>query len=70
MPKVPESEQEQQTYKYVLENGSITAAKVMELLGVKQRRARVVLSKMVKSDCLRKKGAARSITYVINMEGK
>ena len=67
---MPENEQEQQIYKYILENGSVTTAKVMELLGVKQRRARMILLNMVESDYLRKKGAARSTFYVINMEGK
>ena len=40
---LPDNEQEQQIYKYVLENGFITASKVAELLAVKQRRARAVL---------------------------
>lgn len=62
---MPENVQEKQIYKYVQENGSITTAEVMKLLGVKQRRARVVLSNMVKSGYLRKKGAARSTRYVI-----
>ena len=64
--KMPNNKQEQQIYKYVLENGSITTAKAMELLGVKQRRARIVLLNMVESDYLRKEGAARSTVYVIN----
>lgn len=66
--KMPENEQEKQIYKYVLENGSITTEKGMELLGVKQRRTRVVLSNMVKRGYLRKKGAARSTSYVIDVE--
>lgn len=67
---LPENEQEQQIYKYVLENGSITTAKAMKLLGVKQRRARIVLFNMVESAYLRKKGAARSTIYVKNIEGR
>lgn len=62
---MPENAQEKQIYKYVLENASVTTAEAMELLGVKQRRARVVLSNMVKSGYLRKKGAARSTIYII-----
>lgn len=58
--KMPDNEQEQQIYKYVLENGSITTAKVAELLGVKHRRARAVLMDMVEGTYLRKEGAARS----------
>ena len=67
--KLPISDQEQQIYKYVLNNGSITTAQAMELLGVKQRRAREILGKMIESDWLRKEGASRSTIYVINMEG-
>ena len=68
MERMPENEQEQQIYKYVLENSSITTAEAMALLGVKQRRARAVLLNMVESDYLRKEGAARSTIYVKNME--
>ena len=39
MKKMPDSEQEQQIYKYVLENGSITTAETVEILDVKHRRA-------------------------------
>lgn len=64
------SEQEQQIYKYVLENGSVTAAETAELLEVKPRRARAVLLNMVKNGYLRKEGAARSTIYVKNTEGR
>lgn len=64
------SEQEQQIYKYVLENGSITTAETVEILDVKHRRARAVLLNMVKDGYLRKEGAARSTIYVKNTEGK
>lgn len=70
MERLPENEQEQQVYKDVLETGSITTARTMELLGVKQRRARTVLSNMIESDYLRKEGAARSTIYVKNTEGR
>lgn len=68
--KMPDSEQEQRIYKYVLENGSITTNKVMELLNVKQRRARVILQSMIEKDWLRKVGAARSTIYLKNAEGR
>ena len=61
------SEQEQQIYQYVLENGSITTAQVMELLGVKQRRDRTILDKMLENAWPRKEGASRSTVYVISM---
>ena len=68
--KMPDREQEQQIYKYVLENGSITTAKTVEILDVKHRRARAVLLNMVKDGYLRKEGAARSTIYVKNTEGR
>ena len=67
---MPDSEQEQRIYKYVLENGSITTNKVMELLNVKQRRARVILQSMIEKDWLKKTGAARSTIYLKNTEGR
>lgn len=66
--KMPDNEQEQQIYKYVSENGSITAAETAELLEVKPRRARAVLLNMVKDNYLKKEGAARSTIYVKNTE--
>ena len=68
--KVPDNEQEQQIYKYVLENGSITTAETVEVLEVKPRRARAVLRNMVNDGYLRKEGAARSTIYVKNTERK
>ena len=62
--EVPDSEQEQQIYKYVLENSSITTAETVEILDVKHRRARAILLNMVKDGYLRKEGAARSTIYV------
>ena len=64
--KMPDNEQEQQIYKYVSENSSITAAETAELLEVKTRRARAVLLNMVKESYLKKEGAARSTIYVKN----
>lgn len=66
--KMPDNEQEQQIYKYVLENGFITTATVIDLLEVKQRRARAILLNMVESGWLKKEGAARSTIYVRNAE--
>ena len=64
------SEQEQQIYKYVLENGSITTAETVQILDVKHRRARAILLNMVKDGYLRKEGAARSTIYVKSTEGR
>ena len=66
--KMSDNVQEQQIYKYVLENGFITTAKAVEVLGVKHRRARAVLLNMVEGDWLKKEGAARSTIYVRNTE--
>ena len=68
--EMPDNGQEQQIYKYVSENGSITAAETAELLEVKPRRARAVLLNMVKDSYLKKEGAARSTIYVKNTEGR
>ena len=66
--KLPKNEQEQIIYKYVLENESITTAQAAELLGIKQRRARDILVKMIENNWLQKKGASRSTTYIVNSE--
>lgn len=67
---MPTNEQEQQIYKYVSENAGITTAQAMKLLGIKQRRTREILVKMVESGWLRKEGASRSTIYVKNTEGR
>ena len=64
--EMPDNEQEQQIYKYVSENGPITAAETAELLEVKPRRARAVLLNMVRECYLKKEGAARSTIYEKN----
>ena len=68
--KMPANEQEQQIYKYVSENVGITTAQAMKLLGIKQRRAREILVKMVENGWLKKEGASRSTIYVKNTEGR
>ena len=68
--RVPDNEQEQQIYEYITENGSITTSETMELLQVKQRRARTVLMHMLVKGYLKREGAARSTRYTKNTEGK
>ena len=63
---MPINEQEKRIYKFVIENSFITTAQAMGLLGIKQRRAREILAKMVEKKWLKKEGAYRSTTYVIN----
>ena len=66
--RVPDKEQEQRIYEYVLKYESITTAKAAEILGVKQRRARAVLMNLIDGAYLKKQGAARSTVYVKNTE--
>ena len=68
--KLPLNEQGQQIYKHASENvGSITA-QVMKLLGIKRRRTREILVKMVENGWLKKEGASRNTIYVkIRKEG-
>lgn len=65
---MPETEQEREICNYVAKYDSITTAQVMELLDVKQRRARVILKKMVEDYWLKKEGASRNTVYVMNTE--
>ena len=53
---------------YTEKNGKITSRQVEELLNVKQRRAREVLSKMVDKGTLIKQGAYKSTVYMLNKE--
>ena len=66
--RVPDNEQEQRIYEYVLKYESITTAKAAEILGVKHRRARAVLMNLIEGAYLKKQGAARSTVYVKNTE--
>lgn len=73
--KVPESAdkvlinvQEKNIYDYIQKNNSITTAQAAECAGVKQRRAREILRKMVKKGLLKKFGASRSTVYLLNTE--
>jgi predicted HTH transcriptional regulator len=50
----------------VIENGFITTMQATELLGIKQRRAREILAKMVGKKWLKKEGASRSTVYIRN----
>ena len=68
--KMPDSEQERRIYEYVLENSSVTTNKVMGLLNVKERRARIILQSMIEKEWLRKTGAARSTIYLKNTAGR
>jgi predicted HTH transcriptional regulator len=74
-PKVPDTVKENAVYsaftgqqklimEYVSNNKAVTCKEVEELLMVKQRRARTILSELVAAGKLEKIGAARSTKYV------
>jgi ATP-dependent DNA helicase RecG len=56
--------QQNRIYQYARQNGSITSRQAEELLAVKQRRARDLLSEMVAQGILEKQGHYRSTVYV------
>ena len=66
--KVPENakltEQQEQIIGYISTNGQITSDEAGALLAIKQRRARAVLSDMVRKGWLAKTGASRGTRYV------
>lgn len=60
------SEQHSIVYKYIAEYGQITSETVESLLHIKQRRARAILSEMVRRDIIKKVGSAQNTRYVLN----
>ena len=58
------SEQHIAIMAYVLKYGKITSKKVVEILDVKQRRARDILGELVAKNMLEKKGNYRNTVYV------
>lgn len=69
-PIVPESagllsEQQARIYDFLISEGHITSTQTEGLLGVKQRRARTILSDMVKADMIDKVGTAKNTKYVL-----
>ncbi|WP_278770392.1 ATP-binding protein [Eisenbergiella tayi] len=68
--RVPESagllsEQQARIYNFLISEGQITSAQTERLLGVKQRRARTILSGMVKANMIDKVGTAKNTKYVL-----
>ena len=51
---------------YVNQNNKITSSKVEELLGVKQRRARIILNELVEKQLLKKQGSYKHTQYVLH----
>jgi len=56
-------EQQKKIYEYLISNGQITTVQVEALLEVKQRRAREILSDMIKANLIKKVGAAKNTKY-------
>lgn len=54
------SEQQVLIYKLIMERESITSAEAEKLLGVKRRRARAILKKMVENGIIIKTGASQA----------
>ena len=59
------SEQQARIYNFLISEGQITSAQTERLLGVKQRRARTILSGMVKANMIDKVGTAKNTKYVL-----
>jgi ATP-dependent DNA helicase RecG len=60
------SAQERMIVGYIVHNEAITSLQLMTLLGVKKRRAQVILRKMTDERILCKKGESRSTRYIFN----
>lgn len=68
--KVPEayedlSEQEKTIILYSKDNGKVTSKEVMQILGIKDRRARKILRDMVDKNLIEIKGRGKHTHYVI-----
>jgi predicted HTH transcriptional regulator len=51
--------------KYINENNSISTKIVTEILNIKERRARIILSNLVKNNILIRKGKGRNTHYIL-----
>ena len=65
MPIEDLSEQQQKILKYVIKNGNITSRQAEELLNVKQRRARAILSDLAGKGILKRQGMYRNTIYTL-----
>lgn len=62
------NEQERTVFEYLIENGSIKAKQVEDLLGVKESRTRELLRLMAEKGFIEKHGQGRSTFYSITKE--
>lgn len=65
-PNLDLSAQEKLVKSYIDENGSITSEKLTQLLGVKKRRAQIILSNLAALGIIRREGISRNTKYVLN----
>ena len=59
------SEQQVKVYDFIVTYGHITSVQTQDLLDIKQRRARSILSDMVKKEVIVKVGSAQNTKYVL-----
>ena len=57
--------QERKVLEYIIEHASITSKLAEELLGLKERRTRELLSEMVQKNLIVKQGKARNTHYLL-----
>ena len=60
------SAQEKIIVNYIVDKGKITSSELMTLIGIKKRRAQIILGKLVNEGILRKEGASKNTSYVFN----
>lgn len=58
--------QQLQVYNYIIDKKAVTTADVQQLLGLKDRRARQILSDMCRKGYIKKNGATSNLRYVLN----
>lgn len=60
------SKQEEIVVNYIADKGKITSSQLMTLLGIKKRRAQLILGRLIQVGILRKEGASRNTCYVFD----
>lgn len=63
--KIELTEQQHIIYKRIVEKGEITTVEVVNLLGVKQRRARAILKEMIDENIITRIGASKNTRYIL-----
>lgn len=63
--KVELTKQQQIIYKRIVEKGEVTTVEVENLLGVKQRKARAILKKMIDKNIITMISASKNTRYIL-----